>query len=145
MHTLLLGIEHLMTGVQVAADNGDQLTFERESASIIRVMSDSKITAYWPVQQVTIFSTESDAKPEKYSSGEVEWGVKIAEAMRHSDRIPDRSDVLPWLVVKAMRRKFGRMANDFLRPVILKKYGEYWGFEHQGMFHGVEPDGYIHT
>jgi len=28
---------------------------------------------------------------------------------------------------------------------LLKFYGSYYGFAHANMFHGVEPDGYIHT
>lgn len=82
---------------------------------------------------------------ETYSEGEVEWALKVAEAMQASDRIPDRADILPWPVVKAMRRKFGRCANDYLKSHTLRSYGDYWGFEYAGMFHGIEPDGHIHT
>lgn len=146
MHVLLVGVEHLMTGLQLATENHSQLTFERESASIVRVMADSPITAYWPVKQSTTTSSETEAKPEKYSTGEVECAVKVCEAMQVADRTPDRGDdVLPWPVIKAMRRKFGREANDYMRPYKLYSYGSYWGFTHAGMFHGVEPDGYIHT
>lgn len=146
-HVLVVGIERLMTGLQVATEKQYDMTFERESASTIRILCDSPITAYWPVKQCTTYSTAFDkVVPEKFSEGEVEHVVeKVARAMAVADIIPTRDDHLPWPVIKSMRRKFGVRANDYLRPSMLKSYGTYWGFEYAGMFHGVEPDGYIHT
>lgn len=147
MHILLVGVEHLMTGLQLATESGSEIRFDRESASIVKVSSTSKITAYWPVKQVMLESTEVDASmsSEEYSEGEVEWAVKLTEVMRSHDAVPFRADTLPWPVIKAMRRKFGREANAYLNPHILRSYGSYWGFRYAGIFHCVEPDGYIHT
>ena len=54
MHKMLLGIEHLMTGVQLRVDvpNPDYqetLQFQQESPSVVRVICAEKFNAYWPL------------------------------------------------------------------------------------------------
>lgn len=51
--------------------------------------------------------------------------------------------------IEVRRRIMSKFYPDLRRGVQilseLQAYGSYWGFMHAGMFHGVEPDGYIHT
>lgn len=152
MHKILLGIEHLMTGVQVRSPKGDVLTFQRESASVVRVISDSEMEMYWPVKQCWLSSTEFDNEVEKhsqikYGEGEIEWYAQVmAGQMVRTDEaftpiIKDHP--VPYAVVKSIRAKFGANADDVL--CTLKYYGGYYGFTWGNMFVGVEPDGYMHT
>lgn len=158
-HKLIIGFEHLMTGVQLRSEKGDLLTFERESPSMVRVLSDSPIESYWPAKQAWITSEElaAELEAEKYSEGEIEWyaqkvcpelvaldSVANQQYRNHNVRFygEDMKD-LPPAVIKAMRRKHGAEANLYIRE--LKPYGSYWGYEIHGMFLGVEPDGYIHS
>lgn len=165
-HKLLLGIEHLMTGVQVNNDGYD-LEFHRESPSIVRIESHGPITAYWPINGATINSEEFDAKPARYGGGEAEWyalvvGKSMAEAddksysmqtyTRRADWMidgkpsryaPGEPQRFPEAVVTAMRRKHGAKADEFLAQ--LRWAGDHWFYNHERMYIGVEPDGYIHT
>jgi hypothetical protein len=150
MHKLLVGIEHLMTGVQLTSDS--PITFERESASVMRAMSVSTIQAYWPLKQSFMESVEEDREREEYSSGEAEFYARVyGHAMRGTDTwaldqleikgVPRPGEA----VVKAMRRKFGAMADKYITQLKWDGLGKYYYFTHAGMYHGVEPDGYIHT
>lgn len=69
--------------------------------------------------------------------------VKAAEAYIAALHCPANP---PMEVRRAIVKKF---INDLPtgRSVLarLVSYGSYYGFSHTGMFHGVEPDGYIHT
>lgn len=163
MHQLLIGVEHLMTGVQVSAmdpegsPTGGVLTFERESASIVRVLCDQPILAYWPVKQLEIHSTEvTDYEPVRHGYGEAEWCAQVmASAMRKADSVAidnyhsrqrnDKAPPLPDAVILAMRRKHGAQADSFISALQWDGLNGCWCYEHAGMYLGVEQDGYIHS
>lgn len=166
-HFLLVGIEHLMTGLILKSDSA--LRFDMESASTMRVSADTPITAYWQVTQGFIESTEDteDKDFPKYSHGEMEHYAKnVAQVMRDREtrsfdmqvytrefmytvngrpsRLgPDEPACFPVAVVKAMRRKHGAEADKFL--AMLRWSHDHWYYNHDRMYIGVEPDGYIHT
>ena len=98
MYKLLLGIEHLMTGVQLRSldNDGGTFAFYRQSASIVRVESHEPFAAYWPVKQAFIEAEFVDTYrtcpgqpvpvPAVYSTGEAEWYAQVmGEAMRNAD------------------------------------------------------------
>lgn len=160
-HKVLLGIEHLMTGVMVRSAGNDVLVFERESASVVRVTSGTAIEVYWPVNQVWIKSEEipEPAQATKYSHGEAEWyaqvvgsemavldGIAHQQYRNHNAKHFDDKDIrpLPEAVIKAMRRKHGKDANKYIRELTWSM-GGYWAYQCDGMYLGVEPDGYIHS
>ena len=148
-HYLSVGIEHLMTGVQIQPADGETLRFERESASIVRVSSDKPFSAYWPVKQITIDSVEGEPTRAKYGEGYVEWcAQKLAPAMVEKDGVPkwvsDKLGDIPTVVIRAMRNRFGVESMYYITR--MHNYGDYFGFEYAGMFLGVEKkDGYIHS
>jgi len=51
----------------------------------------------------------------------------------------------PMPVIQAMRDKFGWEADTKILTLEYDACGGYWYFIHAGMYHGIEPDGYIHT
>ena len=60
--------------------------------------------------------------------------------------MPDKH--VPFAVKKAVIRKFCDdlpLAKIKLETLGGPYFSGYYGFEYAGMFHGVEPDGYIHT
>lgn len=168
MHVLLIGIEHLMTGVQIKTA-GASLTFERESSSVMRVLSHMPIEAYWPVNCAFMESTEAPrGNPEKYSAGEAEYYAQVVgPAMVDLDQksydmqtynrrpeytgpdgvpsrwAPSEPSRFPLEVIKSMRAKFGKDSDKWLAE--LRWNGDHWFFTKDRMYHGVEPDGYIHT
>ena len=147
MHKLVLGIEHLMTGVQVMGKSESQVfQFHRESPSMVAIVSDEPFDSYWPVNHAFIQSTEYPemaTSPEQYGTGEVEhYAKRVVPAMVKADEWPDMNPPLPWPVVKAMRNKFG---SAVWPPLSYDSICKCWMFTYCGMVHGVEPDGYIHT
>ena len=53
---------------------------------------------------------------------------------------------VPFAVKRAVIVKFRNdLSTGLLKLRELQAYGGYYGFSYAGMFHGVEPDGYIHT
>ena len=59
-----------------------------------------------------------------------------------------KGHVVPLAVKKAIVKKFlylHGMVKACEVIYFLQYCGSYYGFMHAGMFHGVEPDGYIHT
>ncbi len=134
-YVVTIGIEHLMTGIQIRSEKGDVLTFERESPSVVRVLSESPMECYWPAKQAWISGHEvmdGWKGPEQFSHGEIEWYANVvASAMVAVDRVPGGTD-----------RDGGP-----LHPASLKYDGinKCWMFSYAGMLCGVEPDGYIHT
>lgn len=170
MYKLLLGIEHLMTGVQVQCK--DPVIFERESASVVRVTSDSPIRAYWPVKQAFLEAEDLPAEvlthEAKFSNGEAEHYAKnVAAVMQDREQrsydmqtysrrpdypgpdgidsryAPGEPSPFPMAVVRAMRRKHGAEADKFL--AMLRWAGDHWFYHLGNMYLGVEPDGYIHS
>lgn len=165
IHQLLIGIEHLMTGIVLQPAEGCTIQFERESASIVRAISDKPFAAHWPVSQSWMNSTESIKSASVYSHGEAEWyGQVVAPALAAQDErsqitmqtytrpprmygegryAPSEPAPFPWAVVRAMRRKFGKDADKWLAE--LRWSRDHWFFIKDRMYHGVESDGYIHT
>jgi hypothetical protein len=56
---------------------------------------------------------------------------------------PNEPRMFPKAVVRAMRRKFGKDADEWLAK--LRWSHDHWYFHYANMYHGVEPDGHIHT
>ena len=148
MYQMLIGIEHLMTGLRLAAPR--EVRFERESASVIRLVSNEPFAAYWPAKTAFLTAVEvPDTEPVKYSGGEVEWfGQRAAESMRTFDKNNSRSqwaDSLEPAVIKAMRAKHGANAELYIMALRWSAIDRCYFYSHNNMLCGVEPDGYIHT
>jgi len=148
MYQMLVGIEHLMTGLRLAA--GREVRFERESASVIRLVSNEPFAAYWPVKTAFLTAAEvADAEPVKYSGGEVEWfAQRAAESMRTFDANHSRSqwvEPVPPEVIKAMRAKHGANAELYIVALRWSAMDRCFFYSHNNMLCGVEPDGHIHT
>ena len=168
MYKMLLGIEHLMTGVQFAEtrpedppiDNGlppseAMYSFHQESPSVVCVVSDKPFDAYWPVHDSFINSTpctpEEEAKYRKirYGVGEAEWWARVAgEALRQTYHLPTaniREHQPPDTVIRAMRRKHGKDADKYIQQLRWDDMNKCWFYTYAGMYLGVEEDGYIHS
>ena len=161
MHKMLLGIEHLMTGVQLRVDMSlpdyqETLQFQQESPSVVRVICAEKFNAYWPHSQVFLSSVECTPEEEKayealkYSAGEAEWWAKVAgEALRQTYHLPTAA--IPGkkqptdAVLQAMRRKHGALADAFIAALRWEALNRCWFYELRGMLLEVEEDGYIHS
>ena len=160
MHKMLLGIEHLMTGVQLRVDMSlpdyqETLHFQQESPSIVRVICAEPFNAYWPHSQAFLNSVE--CTPEevktyesiKYSSGEAEWWAQVAgEALRQTYHLPTASipnKQPPDAVLRAMRRKHGATADTYIAMLRWDGLNGCWFYTLNGMYLGVEQDGYIHS
>ncbi len=163
-HVLVLGIEHLMTGIQLFGDV-DAFQFERESPSMVKVTANGPFKAYWPNRSILdSVPVEEPFETHFPKDGEVEWYAKrMAEAMRKCDEesykmqnyarrpmeypgeelSPTEPYPFPKAVVDAMRNKHGADADTFLSR--LRWNGDHWFYNHDRMYIGVEPDGYIHT
>lgn len=144
-HTALIGIEHLMTGLQLLGEQPDQVfTFQRESASVVRVISDSPFNLYWTAKGTFLRSTTEESVTELHCGPRHTefYAETMGRMMQKADALHDTDgDVLPDAIAWALKGKFGRLATTI--PVH-KGYPTYW-FTYAGMFHGIEPDGYIHT
>lgn len=169
MYSLTMGIEHLMTGAKIHSKSASMIyTFQRESASIVRVIADLPFSVLWPVNYSCVEAQEGDWKQEQYSHGEAEWEAQVkAGAMqdceqrsydmqiyeRRADYIgpdgrasrwaPGEPARFPEAVIKAMKSKFGKGVNQWLAK--LRWDRDHWYFTKDGVYHGVEPDGHIHT
>ena len=171
MHKMLLGIKHLMTGVQlkerpsdvrtdgiqVISSNPAQFIFHQESPSIVCVISDKPFHAYWPCHQSYLQSTEGTIEDEKnygfikYGAGEAEWWAQVAgEALRQTYHLPTAA--IPGkkqptdAVLQAMRRKHGALADAFIAALRWEALNRCWFYELRGMLLEVEEeDGYIHS
>jgi len=167
-HVLVIGIEHLMTGIQlIGKDHCHGFQFIRESPSIVRVESDEPFYANWP-NRCIMDSHPVDESFKSYfaGDGEIEWYAKIVgSAMVDVDQrsydmqtytrrfgeggdpdsryAPTEPQSFPQAVVEAMRRKHGARANEFL--AMLRWNHDHWFYNHERMYIGVEPDGHIHT
>ena len=159
MHKMLLGIEHLMTGLQLTArdnpGNKPVFTFQQESPSIVCVLCDDPFMAYWPPKQSFLESTEcapeeiikyEQAKP---NEGEAEWWAKVAgEALRQTYHLPTANitgNQPPDVVTRAMRRKHGKEADKYIQQLRWDGMNKCWYYTYAGMYLGVEEDGYIHS
>jgi hypothetical protein len=157
-HTVLVGIEHLMTGVVIKPADGEVLSFERESPSIMRVTSEGPIEVYWPVTQSWITSTEIPdtavpVPPSKYSTGQAEWYAQVmGSAMVTADRnarsftqrdTPDR--ILERPVFDALLRRFGAQAAEYSRQLRWDGVNRCYMLQWAGMWLGIELDGYMHS
>lgn len=160
MHKLLLGIEHLMTGVQLRVDMSlpdyqETLHFQQESPSVVRVICAEPFNAYWPHSQSFLSSVEctpEEAKTYesiKYGSGEAEWWAKVAgDALRQTYHLPTANitgNQPPDAVIRAMRRKHGKEADKYIQQLRWDAMNKCWFYTYAGMYLGVEEDGYIHS
>lgn len=156
---LLLGVEHLFSGGELCslADDDKALfkpRFEWESASIVKVTADVPFAWVWWTgerehwRSHAVLSSEWEVHPDeqKQLTPSAEWLVtKYAPHMRDQWNklqlaVPDR---MSRVVAQAIMNKWGREAASVFHDV--KWHGDYWGVERDGMFYGIEPDGYIHT
>lgn len=163
-HKLVVGIEHLMTGISIGTRPGESnelgvLTFRRESPSTIGVYSTQPIVAYWDATQSDVQSTEVEEIPEpELGEGSAEWYAKVmAPAMNKTDNAAIENYVAhqglwinnpplpPWAVVAAMRRKHGAEADQYISALRWDGLMGCWFYTYKGMLLGVERDGYIHT
>ena len=169
MHKMLLGIKHLMTGVQlkerpsdvrtdgiqVISSNPAQFIFHQESPSIVCVISDKPFHAYWPCHQSYLQSTEGTIEDEKnygfikYGAGEAEWWAQVAgEALRQTYHLPTaniREHQPPDTVIRAMRRKHGEDADKYIQQLRWDDINKYWFYTYAGMYLRVEQDGCIYS
>jgi len=175
MHKMLLGIEHLMTGIQLRVDvpmpdYQETLHFQQESPSVVRVTCAEPFNAYWPHSQAFLSSVECTPEEAKtyedirYGSGEVEWWAQVAgEALRglYSPAIMDDRSTLtdlglvrrvkkiseapPLPVLRAMRAKHGKEADKYIQQLRWDGMNKCWFYTYAGMYLGVEQDGYIHS
>lgn len=157
MYVLRIGIEHLFTGVELEMSSLGWFRFEQESASIVRVLSYYPFTAYWSVQNLTLTATHEDGIRTLYTAGEADYHANAtAMALRNAHEAPHRmrgisvpksrsKDWPPFTesVIRSMKIKFGKDANLWFSR--LQWNGSHWYFHKDGMYHGVEPDGNIHT
>ena len=135
MHKMLLGIEHLMTGIRITEryKPDDPITpplvfiFQQESPSVVRVISDGPFNAYWPHLQTFLESVECTPEEEKtyealkYGTGEAEWWAQVAgEALRQTYHLPTAniiSNQPPDAVIRAMRAKHGKEADKYIQQL----------------------------
>lgn len=166
MHKMLLGIEHLMTDVQLTEQNPQRppnspyhnpavFKFQQESPSVIRVLCEEPFQAYWPHTQGFVYSTPcslgeiTEYDKVRYGSGEVEWWAQVAgEALRQTYHLPTaniREHQPPDTVIRAMRRKHGKEADKYIQQLRWDGMNKCWFYTYAGMYLGVEQDGYIHS
>ena len=167
MHKMLLGIEHLMTDIQLMEQNPQRppnspyhnpavFKFQQESPSMVRVLCEEPFQAYWPHTQGFIYSTPcslgeiTEYDKVRYGSGEAEWWAKVAgEALRQTYHLPTAA--IPGkkqptdAVLQAMRRKHGALADAFIAALRWEALNRCWFYELRGMLLEVEEDGYIHS
>jgi hypothetical protein len=161
-YKLIVGIEHLMTGIQFhPADYIGELPplqFERESASTMAVLALAPFMATW-VDDIRIMATTEDAGIPmcSTSAGEIEYIANVvAGAMQDAEQLSadrrgyttpawQRTDWPTFTpeVIASMRRKFGKHANEWLGQLQWDR--DHWFFIRNDVYHGVEPDGHIHT
>ncbi len=177
MHKMLLGIEHLMTDIQLMEQNPQRppnspyhnpavFKFQQESPSVIRVLCEEPFQAYWPCKQSFLSSVECTPEEEQeytgpkhqYSQGEAEWWaqrvapyINGAHAYANTARQsilanhPEQVVNLPYVVLKALRRKYGKYADEVATTLRWDSLNKCWFYTRNGIFFGVEEDGYIHT
>ena len=162
MHKMLLGIEHLMTGIQLRVDvpmpdYQETLHFQQESPSVVRVTCAEPFNAYWPHSQAFLSSVECTPEEAKtyedirYGSGEAEWWAQVAGEVlcQAYHRTPTASlpgDTVPSVaVLRAMRRKHGKEADKYIQQLRWDGMNKCWFYTYAGMYLGVEEDGYIHS
>lgn len=171
MHKLSIGIEHLFTGIQLREQDlvdDRTFTFQQESPTIVRVLNAGPFQAYWPCKQSFLSSVECTPEEEKeytgpkhqYSQGEAEWLIarvlpRVNEAHSSANtarqhnaplrRMKNQPVYLPEVVVKALRRKYGAESDSIAVRLLWDGLMKCWTYTHNGIFYGVEEDGYIHT
>ncbi len=146
-------------------------TFQQESPTMVRVLCEEPFQTYWPHAQIFLYSTpcsldeitEYEGSKHQYSQGEAEWWAqKAAQDLRTAyefcnlerthkfngrgvtlDRSP--GVILPDVVLKALRRKYGADADAIGRLLQWDGIMKCWTYTHNGIFYGVEEDGYIHS
>ena len=74
---------------------------------------------------------------------EVERAFKMQTYERIGSKLDQGEPAFTPEVVRSMRVKFGADADQWLAK--LRWAGDHWFFNKDRMYHGVEPDGYIHT
>ena len=167
MYKMLLGIEHLMTDIQLMEQNPQRppnspyhnpavFKFQQESPSVVRVLCEEPFQAYWPHTQWFVYSTPcsleeiTEYDKAKYSVGEAEWWAQVAgEALRQTYHLPTAAipgDKLPPdAVLRAMRNKHGAEADTYIAKLRWDGLNKCWFYTYAGMYLGVEEDGYIHS
>ena len=166
MHKLLLGIEHLMTDIQLMEQNPQRppnspyhnpavFKFQQESPSMVRVLCEEPFQAYWPHTQGFVYSTPcsleeiTEYDKAKYSVGEAEWWAQVAgEALRQTYHLPTaniREHQPPDTVIRAMRRKHGKDADKYIQQLRWDAMNKCWFYTYAGMYLGVEQDGCIYS
>jgi hypothetical protein len=157
MYSTIVGIEHLMTGVQIRAEGVVQI--EPHGSTQFKLSSDQDFDAYALVPMQMLQTSETDNKwPSKVPSatfGEFEYhsvhtsallvdaAYKSFAAQGKNRTIEHTEPPFTPAVVAAMRRKHGADADTYLAK--LQWAGKYWFYTHNNMYVGVEPDGHIHT
>jgi len=151
-HVALIGIEHLMTGVQMGGESdGQSFTFERESATVVKVISDEPFNLYWPVNQATINSHEAEITPSKYSTGDAEWYAQgLCPAIVQYERRRDsayygKTEPFTPAVSAAVIRRWGINAPLVFKAMQWDGLCKCWMVPWAGMLLGIEQDGYIHS
>lgn len=168
MHKLLLGIEHLFTGIEVCSrDIHAPIRFVKESASVVAAVSKEPMVAYWLATQGWLESVEMTKEEEekhkkvKYTQGAAEYYArKVAPRMREGElgeiepleyrkaraRHPEIELVpIPREVDVALMNRFGEAATSAKHQMFWDALGGCWMLQWAGMLLGIEKDGYIHS
>ena len=166
MHKMLLGIEHLMTDIQLMEQNPQRppnspyhnpavFKFQQESPSVVRVLCEEPFQAYWPHTQGFVYSTPcslgeiTEYDKVRYGSGEAEWWAQVAgEALRQTYHLPTaniREHQPPDTVIRAMRRKHGKDADKYIQQLRWDDMNKRWFYTYAGMYLRVEQDGCIYS
>lgn len=156
MHSLVVGIEHLMTGVQFCADMDGHLTFGFESPSMVKVTSDKPFQAWWKAKDVLMDSTEEPDNETKFGTGEIEWWAQVMGPVMYEryhrpvvfyttrENHPNPPAV-PSAVIRALHNKFGATADDYIAAMRWDGLNKCYMLQWAGMWLGIEIDGYIHS
>ena len=166
MEKLLLGIEHLFTGIKVQVEGEAVITFVRESASVVMAVSTGKMKAYHDATQCYVESVAMTKEEEKYGKEEYRAGAveyyadKLPPRMREVElgaieplqyrmqraNNPDVELVpVPAIVDVALMNRFGKEAASIKHRMHWDGLNGCWLVEWQGMLLGIEQDGYIHS
>lgn len=175
MHKLTVGIEHLMTGLQMSVCDLSKppqapFVFQRESPSIVAILYPERFQAWWPCKQCWLSSTEVPigeiGKYTKYSGGEAEWWAQVVapkmvecetqsyDMQTHTRVYGECGDTKsryapsePHSFPEAVVMAMRRKhgVNSDAMLSRLRWAGTHWFYTEAGMYVGVEPDGYIHT
>jgi len=150
-YQMVIGIEHLMTGILFDANAA--LQFNRNSASTFRITSSEPFNSYWLPRQIflsaiEITESENSAPEPRCSVGEVEWYAQVmAQAMAFAEgkaAQTNEGQQVPYPVLRGLMRKFGVEAGTWVKQLRYSHMG-CWMFNWCGMVLGVEKNGDIHS